>query len=113
SSNIQLDTGGNVALTGGLTTSGNIFSGGDIATSSMSLNVHTHLYNPGGGSPTPTQPGTAGSATVNVSATSANPEIAIDSAIAAPAFWTNIVPNHEPWARTFMQSYLNNTNHAV
>lgn len=120
STNVNLDSGGNMNLAatmetagdiksgGKIESAGDIKSGGDIGTSQMSLNDHTHLYNPGPNPPTPTQKGTSGSVSSASTSTSPDPWGGIN---AEQAFWTNIVPHHEPWARTFIKQYEENKNH--
>lgn len=87
--------------------SGNIQASGDVSTSTRSLNNHEHKYVPSSGPPTDTIPSTPTS-------TSASPPSAASAVVAEKAknaFWTNVVPAHEPWARTFIKDSEQNVNH--
>ena len=47
---------GNVAITGNMSATGDLTATGDVTAGSISLKGHTHKYNPGPGSSTPTAP---------------------------------------------------------
>lgn len=104
-SNIKLDDGGNIDLSGGLKTASDIKAGGDIATSSCSLNGHEHDYDQhvSGVGPVPakTKSHSGGSASVSSSPPGWGGTDSIDAVDAEDAYWTNITPKHEPWHRTF------------
>ena len=53
---MALSASGSISTTGDISTDGNVTASGDVTAGSISLQNHTHRYNPGGGSPTPTQP---------------------------------------------------------
>ena len=113
----DIKSGGKIEASSDIKSGGNIQAasdmkaGGDVASSSASLNSHTHLYNPGPGSPTPTQTGTGGSASGAASASTSSTPDPWGGTDAEQAFWTNIIPHHEPWARTFIKEYETNVDH--
>lgn len=95
SSNFKLDSGGNIKTTG------------DITSSEVSVNNHQHEYIPGSLPPTVTikGPGNPGSASP---ADAKSGEAAEDAQL---AYFTNIVPDHEPWARVWMKNPEDNVVH--
>jgi len=110
-SNMVLDSGGNVKFNATLKASGDIESGGDIATSSNSLDGHEHNYTQHvsgiGEVPKVTLSHSGGSVTTSTSPVlwgGLDPEL---------AFWTNITPKHEPWARTFIKDPDTNLTHSA
>lgn len=109
SSNITVDASGHVKAIG------DIKSDGDVVSSSYSLNQHQHTYQipvhvagPGQTS------ATDGTSPVSSSpASPSTPQLAYDfnDDEVDLAYWTNIVPSHEPWARTMIDDYRSNINH--
>lgn len=104
------------AQVGSLNSGGAISAVGDVVSSKQSLdalNGHTHQYNPGPSPPAPTQPfGQGGSAAPT--ATPSPQDVAsntVDASNTELAFWTNIIPQHEPWARTFIKEHEKNVDH--
>lgn len=107
---------GSAVEVGSLKSGGAISAGADISSSQQSLNAlngHTHEYNPGPSPPAPTAPFGQGGA----AAPAANPtpqDVASEAEDAQPAekaYWTNIIPAHEPWARTFVKNFEENLDH--
>lgn len=102
--------GGNVSATNFVASNGQDLAG---------LHNHTHKYIPGSGTPTDSDPFSSSgsqSPTVNINSTpnswgGVDANNSISSNDAELAFWTNIVPDHEPWARVWIQNSENNINH--
>jgi hypothetical protein len=109
STNIKVDTTGNMKLTGGIDATGNIKTSGglqagttiyatgaihslaNVTSVSHSLNSQP-VPSPGAGSPVSVSVGTI------VSDTSTDASEALQ---ASEAFWTLLTPSHEPWGRNF------------
>ena len=51
-----MDSGGTVDILKPTTVIGTVVSTGDVVAAGISVDEHTHLYNPGGGGPTPSSP---------------------------------------------------------
>jgi hypothetical protein len=95
SSNMNVDSGGNLKMSG------------DVSSGSHSLDTHTHKYKPGPGGPIPSDPPDGGP----VGASPGSPATANTAEPSKQAYWTNIVPQHEPWARTYKKDSEININH--
>lgn len=118
SSNFVVDPAGNLKITNSLNTGADIVSGGNVKASNgqdlAGLKGHTHLYNPGPLPPAQTVGFTSsgGSASSSPAAWGGSDAVdAVDSMDAELAFWTNIIPDHEPWARTYIANAVENIDH--
>lgn len=118
SGNFSVDTSGNVQHSASLKTGADIVSGGNVKASNgqdlAGLMNHTHMYNPGPLPPASTIgfQSTGGSASSSPSGWGgSDAATAVDSEDAEKAYWTNIVPAHEPWGRVYMKNYIENIEH--
>lgn len=135
SSNVNIDASGNLQHNGTLTTGGAasfggaVGAGGDVSSSSNSLDKvasvydsHEHTYVTSSGSNVSTSNVLGGKSTSHSStsvSTSSSPDGWGGIEPSTPgeptdpelAFWTNVVPMHEPWARTLVKRADDNLDH--
>ena len=52
---VSITASGNMTIAGDVSITGKLTASGDVTAGGISLQNHTHLYNPGPGGPTPTQ----------------------------------------------------------